>query len=43
MKNKSQTEFRVEKVIKKEGEKIYFSSKGYDNSCNRLVNEKYIV
>ena len=31
---KSQREFRIEKVIKRKGEKLYIKWKGYDNSFN---------
>ena len=30
----NQKEFRIEKVIKKKGNKLYVKWKGYDNSCN---------
>ena len=36
-------EFRIEKVIKKEGNKLYDKWKGYDNSFNSWINKKDIV
>ena len=36
-------EFRIEKVIKKKGDKLYVKWKGYDNSFNSWINEKDIV
>ena len=30
----NQKEFRVKKVIKSKGDKLYFKEKGYDNSFN---------
>ena len=34
LQNSSQEEFRIEKVIKKKGSKLYVKWKGYDNSFN---------
>ena len=39
----NQKEFRVEKVIKKRGGKLYATWKGYDNSFNSWTNKKDIV
>ena len=39
----SQTEFRVEKVIKRKGDKLYVKWKGYDNSFNSWTNKNIIV
>ena len=39
----NQKEFRVEKVIKRKGDKLYVKWKGYDNSFNSWINKKYIV
>ena len=36
-------EFRVEKVIKKNGDKLYVKWKGYDNSFNSWIDKKDIV
>ena len=35
-----QQEFRIEKVIKKKGNKLYIKWKGYDNSFNSLIDKK---
>ena len=39
----NQTEFRIEKVIKKRGDKLYVKSKGYDNSFNSWIDKKDLV
>ena len=39
----NQTKFRVEKVIKKKGDKFYVKWKGYDNFFNSWINEEGIV
>ena len=39
----SQKEFRIEKVIKKKGDKLYVRWKGYDNSFNSWIDKKYLV
>ena len=36
----NQTEFRVKKVIKRKGEKIYVKWKGYDDSFNSRIDKK---
>ena len=38
-----QKEFRIEKVLKKKGDKLYVKWKGYDNSFNSWINKKDIV
>ena len=38
-----QNEFRIEKVIKKKGDKLYVKWKGYDNSFNSWTDKKDIV
>ena len=35
-------EFRVEKVIKRKGDKLYFTWKEYDNSFSSWIDNKYI-
>ena len=35
--------FRIEKVIKRKGDKLYVKWKGYDNSFNSWINKKGIV
>ena len=38
-----QQEFRIEKVIKKKGDKLYVKWKGYDNSFNSWIDKKDFV
>ena len=38
-----QKECRIEKFIKKKGDKLYVKWKGYDNSFNSWINKKGIV
>ena len=39
----NQKEFRIEKVIKRKGDKLYNKWKGYDNSFNCWINKKDLV
>ena len=39
----NQKEFRAEKVIKKNGNKLYVKWKGYDNSFNSWIDEKDLI
>ena len=39
----NQKEFRIEKVIKKKGDKLYVKLKGYDNSFNSWMDKKDLV
>ena len=39
----SETEFRVEKVIKRKDDKQYVKQKGYENSFNILIDKKDVV
>ena len=39
----NQQKFRIEKVIKKKGDKLYVKWKGYDNSFNSWIDKKDIV
>ena len=39
----NQKEFRVEKVIKTKGDKLYVKWKGYDNSFNIWIDKKDIT
>ena len=39
----NQKELRIEKVIKKKGNKIFVKWKGYDNSFNSWIDKKHIV
>ena len=36
----NQQEFRIEKVIKRKGDKVYVKWKGYDNSFNSWIDKK---
>ena len=38
-----QKEFRIEKVLKKKGNKLYVKQKGYDNSSNSWIDKKDLV
>ena len=38
-----QNEFRIEKVIKKNGNKLYVKWKGYDNSFNSWIDKKRLI
>ena len=39
----SQEEFRIEKVIRRKGDKLYVKWKGYDNSFNSWIDKKDII
>ena len=39
----NQNEYRIEKVIKRKGNKLYVKWKGYDNSFNSWIDKKDIV
>ena len=39
----SQKEFRIEKVLKRKGDKLYVKWEGYDNSFNRWIDKKGLV
>ena len=43
MKKTNQKEFRIEKVLKKKGDKLYVKWKNYDNSFNSWIDKKDIV
>ena len=36
----NQKKFRIEKVIKTKGDKLYVKRKGYDNSLNNWIDKK---
>ena len=38
-----QQEFRIEKVIKQKGDKLYVKWKGYDDSFNSWIDKKDLV
>ena len=42
-KKKNQEEFRIEKVIKRKGDKIYVKWKGYDNAFNSWIDKAGLV
>ena len=39
----SRNKFRIKKVLKKKGDKLYAKWKGYDNSFNSQIDKKDIV
>ena len=39
----NQKKFRIEKVIKRKGDKLYVKWKGYDNSFNSWIDKKDLV
>ena len=39
----NQKEFRIEKVPKRKGDKLYVKWKGYDNSFNSWINKKDLI
>ena len=39
----NQQEFRIEKVLKRKGDKLYVKWKGYDNSFNSWIDKKDLV
>ena len=39
----NQKKFRIEKVIKRKGDKLYVKWKGYDNSFNSWNDKKYLA
>ena len=39
----NQQKFRIEKVIKKKGDKLYVKWKGYNNSFNSSINKEDII
>ena len=39
----NQKEFRIEKVIKRKGDKLYVKWKGYDNSFNSWIDKKELI
>ena len=42
-KKKNQNEFRVEKIIKRKGDKLYVKLEGYNKSFNSWIDKKGIV
>ena len=39
----SQKEFRIEKVLKRKGDKLYVKWKGHNNSFNSCIDKKDLV
>ena len=39
----NQEEFRIEKVIKRKGDKMYVKWKGYGNSFNSWIDKKDLI
>ena len=39
----NQKEFRIEKVIKRKGNKLYVKWKGYNNSFNSWIDKKDLI
>ena len=39
----SKKELRIEKVLKRKGDKLYVKWKGYNNSFNSWINKKDLV
>ena len=39
----NQKEFRIEKVFKRKGDKLYVKWKGYDNSFNSWIDKKDLI
>ena len=39
----NQEKFRIEKVLKRKGNKLYVKRKGYDNSFNSWIHKKYLI
>ena len=39
----SQEKFRIEKVLKRKGDKLYVKWKGYNNSFNSWINKKDLI
>ena len=43
LQNTTQKEFRIEKVLKRKGDKLSAKWKGYDNSFNSWINKKDLI
>ena len=43
MKKTNQQEFRIEKVIKKKGDKLHVKWKGSDSLLNSCIDKKYLI
>ena len=43
MQKTNQEKFRIEKVLKRKGDKLYVKCKGYDNRFNSWIDKKNLV
>ena len=43
LQNTNQKKFRIEKIIKRKGDKLYVKWKGYDSCLNGWIDEKDLV
>ena len=43
MQKTNQNKFRIEKVVKRKGNKLYVKWKGYDSSFNSWIDKKGVV
>ena len=43
MQKTSQTEFRIEKVLKRKGDNLYVKRKGYGNPFNSWIDKKDLL
>ena len=43
LKKTNQKEFRIEKVLKRKGDKLYVKWKGYDNPFNSWIDKKDLI
>ena len=43
LQNTSQKEFKIEKVLKRKGDKLYVKWKGYNNSFNSWIDKKDLI
>ena len=43
LQNTSQEKFRIEKVLKRKGDKLYVKRKGYDDSFNSWIDKKDLI
>ena len=43
LQNTNKEEFRIEKVLKRKGDKLYVKWKGYDNSFNGWIDKKDLI
>ena len=43
LQNTSQEKFRIEKVLKRKGDKLYVNWKGYDTRFNSWIDKKYLI